>query len=98
MTQPNDTTEQEIAEQVKAMLAMDPDQRRAIVAACTTVIEAVTQRNALVIVSRSDTDDGYLLRTHAWGTDGSADVADMLMQTATNIAAQAIRQQSEVLQ
>lgn len=98
MDQQKDTTEQEIAEQVKALLALAPDQRRAIVAACTVVIEAFTQRDTVIIVVRSDIGNGSFVRTHAWGTDGSADAADILANTAQNIAAQEAGSHGEVLQ
>lgn len=84
--QTDDAFEAQLKEQVAALLALGADQRKAIVDACTMVIDCVTDKGSLVLLSRKDIGDQYALRTAGWGCDGPADMAEMMAFAVKSIA------------
>ena len=81
----DDAFEAKLKEQVTALLALNTEQRKAIVDACTLVIDTITDKGSLVVLSRVDIGEQYALRTSGWGCDGPEDIAEMLAHSATHI-------------
>ena len=85
-TQTDAAFEAQLKEQVAALLALSVEQRKAIVDACTMVIDTITDKGSLVLLARKDVGEQYALRTAGWGCDGPEDVAELLAYAATGIA------------
>lgn len=76
--------------------ALSPEQRTAIVAACTQVIACIAARGTLVLLSRTVDKESqeYAVRTDAWGSEGAADVSELLLRVAEHTLQSAMRDAS----
>lgn len=90
--------EAQLKEQVAALMALNAEQRKAIVDACTMVIDCITDKGSLVLLARKDIGEQYALRTSGWGCDGPEDLAEMMSVAVKSIAESGMTPAPEALQ